>query len=68
MKEEAEALGADAIVGVRLTTSMLMSGASEIVPFGSLGDRGLRDRGATGGLGEAFRISRFSLCSPGDPP
>jgi uncharacterized protein YbjQ (UPF0145 family) len=35
MKEEAEALDADAIVGVRLTTSMLMSGAAEIVAFGT---------------------------------
>lgn len=35
MVKEAERLGADAIVGVRFTTSMVMSGASEILAFGT---------------------------------
>jgi uncharacterized protein YbjQ (UPF0145 family) len=35
MIEEAERLDADAVVGVRFTTSMIMSGASEIVAFGT---------------------------------
>jgi uncharacterized protein YbjQ (UPF0145 family) len=35
MKQEAEALGANAIVGVRFTTSMVMSGAAEIMCYGT---------------------------------
>jgi uncharacterized protein YbjQ (UPF0145 family) len=33
--EEAEALGADAIVGVRFQTSMVMSGAAEMLCYGT---------------------------------
>lgn len=35
MVEEAEKLGADAILGVRLATSMVMSGAAEIIAYGT---------------------------------
>jgi len=35
MVEEAESLGADAIVGVRFTTSMVMSGAAEMLAYGT---------------------------------
>ncbi len=35
MAAEAGELGANAIVGVRLTTSMLMGGAAEIVAYGT---------------------------------
>jgi uncharacterized protein YbjQ (UPF0145 family) len=35
MIQNAEALGANAIVSVRLTTSMLMGGAAEIVAYGT---------------------------------
>lgn len=35
MIEEAEAMGADAIIGVRFTTSMIMSGAAEIMCYGT---------------------------------
>ncbi len=35
MVEEAESLGANAIVGVRFTTSMIMQSASEILAFGT---------------------------------
>jgi uncharacterized protein YbjQ (UPF0145 family) len=35
MIEEAEAMGADAVVGVRFTTSMIMSGAAEIMCYGT---------------------------------
>ncbi|NQS98298.1 MAG: YbjQ family protein [candidate division Zixibacteria bacterium] len=35
MTAEAEKLGADAIVGVRFTTSMTMQGASEILVYGT---------------------------------
>lgn len=35
MIEDAEKLGADAIVNVRLTTSMVMQGASEILAYGT---------------------------------
>jgi uncharacterized protein YbjQ (UPF0145 family) len=35
MTEEAEALGANAVVGVRFTTSMVMSGAAEIMCYGT---------------------------------
>jgi len=35
MLEEAERLGADAVLGVRFTTSMIMSGAAEIMCFGT---------------------------------
>jgi len=35
MIEEAEGLGADAIVGVRFTTSMIMQSASEILAYGT---------------------------------
>jgi uncharacterized protein YbjQ (UPF0145 family) len=35
MVENAEALGANAIVTARLTTSMLMGGAAEIVAYGT---------------------------------
>lgn len=35
MVEEAERLGASAIVGVRFTTSMVMSGAAEILCYGT---------------------------------
>ncbi|MEA1895691.1 MAG: YbjQ family protein [Euryarchaeota archaeon] len=35
MIEDAEGLDADAIVGVRFTTSMVMTGASEILVYGT---------------------------------
>ncbi len=35
MVEEAEQLGANAIVGMRMTTSMIMSGAAEILVYGT---------------------------------
>ncbi|MDD2387443.1 MAG: YbjQ family protein [Bacteroidales bacterium] len=35
MIQEAEGLGADAIVCVRITTSMIMQGASELMAFGT---------------------------------
>lgn len=35
MTAEAEALGANAIIGVRFTTSMTMQGASEILVYGT---------------------------------
>lgn len=35
MVREAEALGANAIVGVRYTTSMVMAGASELLVYGT---------------------------------
>ena len=35
MVQEAEQLGADAIVNVRFTTSMIMQGASEILAYGT---------------------------------
>lgn len=35
MVEEAQALGAEAIVGVRFTTSLVMTGASEFLAYGT---------------------------------
>jgi uncharacterized protein YbjQ (UPF0145 family) len=35
MTAEAERLGGNAVVGVRFTTSMIMSGAAEIVAYGT---------------------------------
>jgi len=35
MTEEAERLGANAVVAVRLTTSMLMAGAAELLAYGT---------------------------------
>jgi uncharacterized protein YbjQ (UPF0145 family) len=35
MIEEAQALGANAIVGVRFTTSMIMESAAEILAYGT---------------------------------
>lgn len=35
MIDDAEALGADAIVNVRFTTAMIMQGASEILAYGT---------------------------------
>lgn len=35
MKKDAQRLGADAIVNVRLTTSMVMQGCSEILAYGT---------------------------------
>lgn len=35
MKEEAEQMGANAVVNVRFTTSMIMQNASEIVAYGT---------------------------------
>ena len=35
MEEEAQAMGADAIVGVRFTTSSIMQGAAEIMAYGT---------------------------------
>jgi len=35
LQEDAEKLGADAIVNVRFTTSMIMQGASEILAYGT---------------------------------
>lgn len=35
MVEEARKMGADAVLGVRLSTSMVMSGAAEIIAYGT---------------------------------
>lgn len=35
MKQDAEKLGADAIINVRLTTAMVMQGAAEILAYGT---------------------------------
>lgn len=35
MKEDAKKLGADAVINVRLSTSMIMQGASEILAYGT---------------------------------
>ena len=35
MEEEAEAMGADAVVALRLTTSPVIGGASEILAYGT---------------------------------
>ena len=35
MQEEAESLGADAVVGVRFQTSMVMAGAAEMLCYGT---------------------------------
>ena len=35
MKQEAEALGADAIVNLRFTTSQVMAGAAELLAYGT---------------------------------
>lgn len=35
MMEEAEVLGADAIINVRFTTSLVMNGASELLVYGT---------------------------------
>ncbi len=35
MREDAERIGADAILNIRLTTSMVMQGASEILAYGT---------------------------------
>ncbi len=35
MVEEAETLGADAVINVRFTTSLVMSGASELLVYGT---------------------------------
>jgi uncharacterized protein YbjQ (UPF0145 family) len=35
MVEEAEGLGANAVIGVRVTTSMIMQSASEILAYGT---------------------------------
>ena len=35
MVDDAERLGADAILGVRLTTSMVTQGAAEILAYGT---------------------------------
>jgi uncharacterized protein YbjQ (UPF0145 family) len=35
MTDEAEALGANAVLGMRFTTSMVMSGAAEIMCYGT---------------------------------
>lgn len=35
MKQDAEKLGADAVVSIRFTTSMIMQGASEILAYGT---------------------------------
>jgi uncharacterized protein YbjQ (UPF0145 family) len=35
MTEEAEGLGADAVIGVRFSTSMIMTGAAEILCYGT---------------------------------
>lgn len=35
MKSEAERLGANAVVGVRCTTSMVMAGAAELLVYGT---------------------------------
>ncbi|MEM6261593.1 MAG: YbjQ family protein [Bacteroidota bacterium] len=35
MKEDAEKMGADAVINVRLTTAMVMQGAAEILAYGT---------------------------------
>lgn len=35
MQKDAEKMGADAIINIRLTTSMVMQGASEILAYGT---------------------------------
>ena len=35
MKEDAEKMGANAVINVRITTSMVMQGASEILAYGT---------------------------------
>lgn len=35
LKQDAERLGADAVIGVRLQTSMIMAGSSEILAYGT---------------------------------
>jgi uncharacterized protein YbjQ (UPF0145 family) len=35
MEADAQKLGADAVVGVRITTSMVMNGAAEISAYGT---------------------------------
>lgn len=35
MRQDAEKLGADAVVNIRFTTSMIMQGASEILAYGT---------------------------------
>ena len=35
MIEHAESMGADAVVGVRMTTAMVMTGASELLAYGT---------------------------------
>lgn len=35
MTEEAEALGGNAVIGVRFSTSMIMQGAAEIIAYGT---------------------------------
>ena len=35
MKDDAKSLGADAIINVRITTSMIMQGCSEIMAYGT---------------------------------
>ena len=35
MVDEAEALGADAVIGIRFSSSSLMQGAAEVVAFGT---------------------------------
>ncbi|MBP6230416.1 MAG: heavy metal-binding domain-containing protein, partial [Paludibacteraceae bacterium] len=35
MEEDAKKMGADAIVGILITTSMVMQGASEILAYGT---------------------------------
>jgi len=35
MKEDAQSLGADAIINIRLTTSVVMQGAAEILAYGT---------------------------------
>lgn len=44
MVEEAESLGADAVIGVRFQTSMIMSGAAEIMCYGTAVTLGPPDR------------------------
>ena len=46
MIEEAEALGANAVVGVRFVTSMVISGASELLAYGTARRCRGRTRGA----------------------
>lgn len=35
LKQDAERLGADAVIGVRLQTSMIMTGSSELLAYGT---------------------------------